>query len=110
MDNCNCCNNESEYTWKGTGLKYAVSMTGEGFDMDTDDWVITVTRGASSQEFTRDNAVQDEGGQWYICINTDDFVPGPLYITFEARVPDEDFERGYRPEIKRYTLTNIKGL
>lgn len=109
MSNCNC-NSESEYIWKGTGLKYAVSMTGEDFDMDTDDWTITVTRGTSSMEFTRENSIQDDSGQWYICINTDDFTPGPLYITFEARVPDEDFEAGYRREIQKYTLTNVKSL
>ena len=110
-----------EYTWKGSGLKYAVSMTCEGFDMDTDDWTITVTRGNQSKEFTPSNSIQEvtettpAGGgdpvvssQWYICIDTNDFASGELYITFDACVPDSDFPGGIRHEIQEFLLTNLK--
>lgn len=109
-----------EYTWKGTGLKYAVNMTCEGFDMDTDDWTITVTRGNQSKEFTPDNSIQEvietptQGGgvttstQWYICLDTDEFASGELYITFDACVPDSDFPSGIRHEIQEFLLTVLK--
>lgn len=109
-----------EYTWKGTGLKYAVNMTCEGFDMDTDDWTITVTRGNQSKEFTPENSIQEiietpaQGGgtttstQWYICLDTDEFASGELYITFDACVPDSDFPSGIRHEIQEFLLTVLK--
>lgn len=113
-------NYTEEHTWAGTGLKYAVTMTCEGFDMDTDDWTITVTKGNQSKEFTPDNSIQEvtetttPGGetvtntQWYICIDTGEFAPGDLYITYDACVPDADFPGGIRHEIQEYFLTNIK--
>ena len=99
-----------EYIWKGTGLKYAVTMTCAGFDMDSDNWTITVARGSQKMVFDRDNAVQDDQGQWYICIDTADLAPGRLDIIFDAHVPDGDFESGIRHEIQKYTLTNLKNL
>lgn len=35
----------TEYTWNGTGLKYAVSMTCEGFSMEEDDWSVEIRSG-----------------------------------------------------------------
>ena len=109
------------YTWTGTGLKYAVTMTCEGFDMDTDDWTITVTRGNQSKVFTPENSIPEtvtipgqnggeatESTQWYICLETDDFASGELYITFDACVPDDDFPSGIRHEIQEFLLTNLK--
>lgn len=110
---CGCgCNSETEggYAWAGSGLKWAVTMTCEGFSMDEDDWTITVTRGNKSIVFTPDNAVQDEDGQWYICLDSSALGPGEMYIIFDASVPDEDFEDGIRHEIQKYKLINIKSL
>ncbi len=102
---------EGEYTWSGSGLKYAVNMTCEGFSMNDDDWTITVTRGNKSIVFDRDTAVYDDGDdQWYICINSSELGPGELFITFDAYVPDEDFDDGIRHEIQKYRLINIKSL
>lgn len=89
----------------GGDYKYAVSITAEGFDMNTDDWIITVTGGCKSVTFTPSNSVyDDEEDQWYICINTDLLGFGQAYITFEAHVPDTDFEAGYRREKETYKL------
>ena len=41
----------SDFTWNGTGLKYAITMTCDGFDMNTDDWTVTVTRGSKKMVF-----------------------------------------------------------
>ena len=97
-----------EYTWKGAGLKYAVSMTCDGFDMNEDDWTITVTRGNQSKVFTPENSIQDPNLQWYICLDTDEFASGELYITFDACVPDGDFPGGIRHEIQEFLLTVLK--
>lgn len=106
---CGCT--EDKYTWNGTGLKYAVRMDCEGFDMNEDDWIIVITCGDKSVTFSPENAVyNDSENQWYICINTEELGPGELYITFEAHVPDEDFPVGYRREIQKYRLVKIKNL
>lgn len=108
---CDCeQNKEQEFTWSGSGLKYAVNMDCDGFDMDEDDWKITVVRGAKTIEFTPENAVQGEDGQWYICIDTSLLSPGDAFIIFDAFIPDEDFEDGIRHDIKKYKLTEIKSL
>ena len=107
---CGCgCDNGGEYAWVGEGLKWAVTMECEGFDMDTDDWVITVTRGNKSVTFTPETSINRDG-QWYICLNSSLLGPGEAYIIFEARVPDDDFEEGFRREIKRYKLVDLKSL
>lgn len=106
--NCNNCSvSDREFALTGTGLKYAVNYTCEGFDIDTDDWTITVTRGRAALEYTRDNATKDEEeGIWYITIDTTDLAPGDVYVTFDAYVPDSDFEDGVRHEIdEQYLIT-----
>ena len=103
-------NYDNGSAWYGSGLKYAVTMTCEGFSMDTDDWEITVTRGPRRIVFTRENSVRDDQGQWYICIDTKALGPGELYITFDAAVPDSDFEDGVRHEIQRFRLINSRNL
>ena len=118
--NCGCgCANEPEggYAWAGSGLKWAVNMTCEGFSMDEDDWTITVTRGNKSIVFTPDNAIHevtetggDETSQWYICIDSSELGPGEMYIIFDAFVPDEDFDSGIRHEIQKYRLITVKSL
>ena len=107
---CGCgCDNGGECAWVGSGLKWAVTMTCEGFDMDTDPWVITVTRGNKSVVFTPENSIND-GGQWYICLDSSEIGPGEAYITFDAFVPDDDFDEGIRHEIQKYKLVNLKSL
>ena len=100
----------SDYTWNGTGLKFAVSMTCSGFDMDDDDWTITVTKGKTSIVFDKDSAVQDAQDNWYICIDSTLLGPGMAQIIFDAYVPDDDFEGGIRHEIQKYDLINIQRL
>lgn len=100
----------SEFDWNGTGLKFAVNMTADGFSMDEDDWTITVTRGNNKIVFDKTNSIQDERGQWYICFHSDILGPGQCNIIYDALVPDSDFEGGIRHEIKKYELIYNKGL
>ena len=103
MNNCPC--NSEDTGFHGGDYKYAVSMSAEGFDMNTDDWVITVFGGCKAVRFTKENAIYDENeDQWYICINTDLLGVGQAYISFEAHVPDTDFEAGFRREKLTYEL------
>lgn len=108
---CGCCNNESEenYGYVGSGLKWAVNMTCEGFSMDDDDWKIIVTRGKNTVEYTKANSIKDEAeDQWYISVDTLALGAGQCYITFVAYVPDDDFPSGIRTEIQEYELVNVR--
>ena len=106
---CGCGTpNDGEYTLAGGGVKFAVNMTCEGFDMDEDDWTITVSRGDNVLVFDKDSAVKDGDGQWYICVDTEALGAGEAGIVFEAYVPDEDFEGGLRHEIQEFRLMVIK--
>lgn len=109
---CGCGNMaEGEYTWSGGGLKYAVAMTCEGFDMNTDDWEIIVKRGMKQIVFDPTTAIYDpEGDQWYICVDTALLGPGSLDIIFHALVPDDDFPEGIRHEYVKRKLININSL
>ena len=106
---------DNEGMWLGGKTKYAITMECQGFDMNEDDWRVTVSRGPKKVVFTPQNAVYEEGegnkpGQWYICLDSRELGPGKCYITFEALVPDDDFEDGIRNEIMRYELININSL
>lgn len=111
--NCGCgCDmmDELESFYLPSGLKFAVNMTCEDFDMDTDDWTITVTRGRNSIVFDKDSAIKGTDEQWYICIDTEALGPGRMDIIFEALVPDDDFEGGVRKEVMKYPLINGKSV
>ena len=101
---------EGEYTLAGGGVKFAVNMTCDDFDMDIDDWTITVSRGNNTIVFNKDTAIKGNDEQWYICIDTELLGPGEAGIIFDAFVPDEDFDSGYRHEIQEFRLMNIKNL
>lgn len=95
--------------WLGGALKYAVNMSCPGFDMDDDDWRITVVRRDKSVVFTKENSITD-GEQWFICFDSSKIGPGTVYIIFEAFVPDDDFPDGIRKEVVRHELITIKSL
>ena len=109
MSSCNCSESATANAYLIGGMyKFAVSMTCEGFDMATDDWTVTITRGTASVSFTPESSVMDESdGQWYICLDTAAFKPGDAYITFEADVPDDDFPGGIRKEISERYFCNF---
>ena len=107
----------SDFTWNGTGLKYAITMTCDGFDMNEDDWTVTVTRGSKKMVFDKENSIHhtetvgnEEVDQWYICIPSEDLGPGLLQIIYDALVPDQDFVDGIRHEIQKFDLIMNKGL
>ena len=88
--------------------KYAVNIEAEGFDMNADDWTITVMRGPNKLVFNKDNAAYDSGAdQWYIVVNTDLLGAGQSYIAFEAKIPDTDDVSGFRRERLVYKFIYI---
>ena len=98
----------NETGWEGTGFKFAVTFNVEGFDMDEDNWTITLKRGSKKLVFTSENSIQDDQGQWYICFDSTLLGSGSIEIIGDAEVPDDDFEGGIRHEVMKYKLINIQ--
>lgn len=99
-----------EKYYVGTELKYALTITSTGFNMDTDPWTAYVACGKNYIECKRNhNAVVDEN-QWYILIDTSILGDGTYYLAVEIDVPDDDFEDGYRHEVLQQDrpLCNVK--
>lgn len=99
----------NEAGWDGSGYKYAIQMEADGFDMDADDWTVTVKKGKKTIEFTKENSTQDSEGQWYICVDSTLLGTGTFEIVYDAFVPDDDFPDGIRHEvIKQELIINQK--
>ncbi len=113
---------EKEYYIK-TDLKYRIEINATGFDMDTDDFTIEVHNGRNVYTFTREDLLyvsdlEAESGEdgiglaegWYLTINTSDFVPGMVWMSVQASVPDDDFPTGFRNEVTVAPLCNLKPI
>lgn len=99
-----------EKHYVGTELKYALTITSTGFDMDTDQWTAYVVCGNKQIKCKRtENAVVDDN-QWYILIDTSYLGDGVYYLVVEIDVPDDDFDDGYRHEVLQQDkpLCNVK--
>ena len=80
---------------EGTDLKYKVEATLEGFSQDSDDWQVTVINkyGRVIAHFPKEKMTRAKDG-WYFALNA---LPAGEYVAiFKARVPDSDFDDGYR--------------
>ena len=123
---CNC-NNAADFngTWVGTKLKYKVEITAEGFSMVDDDFTVEVRRGSKSVVYEKSDLliheVETEGSgsgsgttvtetEYYLPIDTEELGAGKYEVITRAKVPDDDFEGGFRMEIDKQTLTVVASL
>ena len=97
----------NEPFYVGADLKFLVELTAPGFDMDDDDFTVTLTGRKVEKVFHKQDLVTDGEGHWYCCFNSTEFGPGVIQVILTAYVPDDDFEDGYRTEINKYNLINV---
>ena len=89
-----------EKYYVGTELKFALTITSAGFNMDEDSWAAHVICGRKSVTCSRNHdAVVDDQGQWYILVDSQYLGTGKYYLVVVIDVPDDDFEDGYRHEV-----------
>lgn len=92
--------------YENTDLKYKVEATLEGFSQDSDDWQVTVLTkyGRIIAHLPKEKMTRAKDG-WYFVLSA---LPAGEYIAvFKARVPDSDFEDGYRDVTDRQPLCII---
>ena len=108
-------------TFNTSDRKYLLEVDAVGFDMETDDFDVVLKRGSKTLTFKKEDLVVEpytvyennisiEKHHYYVCFATDYFGPGDIIVIITAYVPDTDFEAGYRREVDRFTLTNVKAL
>lgn len=97
-----------EYGWLGTKFKYAINITAPGFSMEDDDFTVEIKRGSKSRVFQKDDLVEDEQGNYYVCFDSKEFGPGQISAVITAHVPDDDFDDGIRDEVFKVDLIYVK--
>lgn len=111
--NCNCEHTNQERAWVGTGLKFAVTITAEGFSQDDDDWKVVFQCGRNSVELTKaDMSISEDNGNLTYIANVDTSLlgTGDLSVITYAYVPDEDWDDGVRVEVDKQNILHIKEI
>lgn len=106
----------------GTDLKFAVSITAEGFSQDTDYWMVDLYCGKTRLTATSDGNGNSEGaeivendGDYYLLVETAKLRPGTIRMVVTAYVPDEDFpgetgHEGTRREVAVKDIAEISSV
>ena len=107
--NCNCTHNTNqERAWVGTGLKFAVTITAEGFSMEEDDFTVEFRCGRKKLEFSKEDMSIGEDGAFIANVDTSLLGAGTLSVVTTAYVPDEDWDGGIRTEIDKQDILYLK--
>lgn len=92
----------------GSTLKFAITIERKGFNMEWNNWVITVSRGDKTVICDRNNnTITDADGQWYFLIDTSVLGVGTYKIKVEIDVPDEDYASGVSHEVYGQNLIKV---
>lgn len=96
--NSKCCNGGRVYV--GSDVKFRIIITADGFDQDADNWEVTISAGAKTHTFQKEECIHALDG-WYVAFNTAEYGSGKYTATIAAYIPDTDFYDGTRKEVKR---------
>ena len=110
--------------YKGTDIKFAVKLTADGFDMDTDNWELTVmcANGRDKFEISKEDCErvpalsddpdssdsEEEEGTWYAIVKTANLAVGQLRVISKAYIVDAAAEGGVRQDIAVANLTKLE--
>lgn len=97
-----------EQVFVGTKLKFAITISSPGFDINEDDFTVDIRRGSKSIHFEKDDLVVDENDKYYVCFDTAELGSGLIEAIITAFVPDDDFDDGIRTEVVKLTLLSAK--
>jgi hypothetical protein len=89
-----------EQYYIGTDLKFCITITGEGFSQDDDDWeakIVCNNKAITYEKVGTDpdswkGVITDGNGNYYIMVDTTQFQTGLVKMIVTAYVPDQDFD------------------
>ena len=100
----------------GTECKYLVEIVSPGFDMESDEFEVALTKGSIQRVFHKNEMIEEvvveegvEKKNYYLCFDTREFGNGIITATIVAHVPDSDFDDGIRDEVEEFELMTVKG-
>lgn len=109
--NCNCTHNTNqERAWVGTGLKFAITITAEGFDQAEDDWKVVFQCGRNTLELSKADMSIGEDDTFIANVDSSLLGAGTLSVITTAYVPDDDWEGGVRKEVDKQDILYIKEI
>jgi len=100
--------------YKGTEVKFGINLAAPGFDMDTDDFEISIVTAGVTISGAKGNpdssskirifsessdSSGDSGSNWYAIAETDTLKAGPLKVIAKAYIPDANAADGIRTEV-----------
>lgn len=107
-------------TFEGTKLKYLLEIEATGFNMETDDFNVTLKRGGKELHFEKADLVVEpynevdpetnistEKHHYYVCFDSAYFGPGAITVVVTMYVPDNAFDDGFRTIVDKFNLVNV---
>ena len=106
--------------FNGTDLKYLLEIQATGFDMETDDFEVTLKKGQKTLVIKKEDMpvesyydtdpatnISTEKHNYYVCFDSSYFGSGPITAVVTAYVPDVDFDGGIRKLVDKFELVNV---
>lgn len=101
----------SESVLLGTDLKFVVAIEALGFSQERDDWSVSIMRGTTViRRYAKEDMVNAGEGEFIMCVRTESLEVGDYDFVVTAKVPDGDFDDGFRNEVFRDKLMTVKRL
>lgn len=95
----------------GTEVKYALDVVCEGFDIEEDNFVVYIMKGHNIvKEYSKSQLELSDDDVYLICVDTAELGTGNFDVAVKAEVHDMNFGDGYRTEIAREPLFNVRKL
>ena len=94
----------------GTELKIAFKVECDGFNMETDEWTVTVKKGSKSIVCDKTNNTAHDVDGWYLLIDSTQLGSGRYDLIVDIDVPDVDFPDGLRHETYKQELFTVSGV
>ena len=85
-------------------VKFAFSLTADGFSMDDDDFKVVIQGSKSSVTLAKADCFDDGAGNWFFAFDSAEVGQGQPTGIFTAYVPDADFPDGFRTEVDKILL------
>ena len=101
-----------EIWFTGSDIKVKVELVCEGFDMDLNEWSVTVYLGGKkAHTYAKADCARDDDGGWYCCISRSHLKKnGVLTLVATAEVPDTDFPDEIRHEVDKVQIGKYNAI